>query len=387
MHDLRCLDPVEKLSTRLDVKGLDELLDVFLPVPPRPRPRSPLLDQEDYLRDDQPALDLPRLKPTDPVLEISSISSASGKTQLLYYLTALAVLPSSVEGVGLGGRDSAVIFIDSDGRFDADRLQIVTAGILRQKLADGGISVDAETVLVTSLQHVHVFRPQSSSSLLATLQSLDSYLFDLSRHFSSARPLHAIIIDSASAFFWQDKLRDEVSRIEDIGRPASELERERQQKQSFYLSDLYAELVSELKRLQRRFSCAVIYTSIAWGGRSVGTQQPRPSDPFDLYNPPVPSASRTPSFRTSLPPPWGTFPSLRLVVQRDATRPFPPGMTIHDTERDAAMRHEVVLQGKFSGWVNGWGRDEWPSRIVDGVERANGGMFAFYVKTNGVYCD
>lgn len=62
-------------------------------------------------------------------------------------------------------------------------------------------------------------------------------------------------------------------------------------------------------------------------------------------------------------------------------------MTIHDTERDAAMRHEVVLQGKFSGWVNGWGRDEWPSRIVDGVERANGGMFAFYVKTNGVYCD
>ena len=247
--------------------------------------------------------------------------------------------------------------------------------------------IDLESILLASLHHVHIFRPQSSSSLLATLQSLDIYLLDTTRHHSSTRPLNAIIIDSASAFIWQDRLRDEVSRIEEIGRSPAEVQSEREQKQSFYISDLYGELIKELKRLQRVFSCSVIYTTILWSGKGNNLQHPQsyhPSGPFDLYNPPVVS-NKTPAIRSSLPAPWGSFPALRLVVQRDAVRPFPPGMTVREALREASMRQEIVAQGKFSTWVNGWGREEWSRRMEDGVERLNGGMFAFYSRKDGVY--
>ncbi|QMW44307.1 hypothetical protein G4B11_007727 [Aspergillus flavus] len=215
---------------------------------------------------------------------------------------------------------------------------------------------------------------------------MDKYLFDLTRHFSSARPLHTIIIDSASAFFWQDKLHDEVARTEDIGRPYEEIESERRKKKSFYLFDMYADLVAELKRLQRLFSCAVVYTTIAWSGRSMPGQisASGPAGPFPLFDPSDVPFSRTSSFRSSLPGPWGVFPTLRLVVQRDVVRPFPPAMTVHEAQREAPVRQEVVLKGRFVGWVNGWGREDWPRRVVEGLDEMDGGMFGFYVGTDGV---
>lgn len=406
LHDLRDLcavgseDIVSK--DRLGVKELDHLLDVFMPVPaaqhPSRQPQSSSLpqaeddllfsgDEEDIVIGHQ-ARFTPVSRP-NPVVEISSSSSAAGKSQLLYYLTAITILPLTYEGARVDGKESAVVFIDADGRFDADRLRTVARGILHRRLRDQPETIEPahlEAILLTSLQHVHVLRPQSSSSLLATFHSLDTYLFDLSRHVSSNRRLHAIIIDSASAFFWQDRLRDEVARIEDIGRPLAGIEREREQKQSFYISDLYAELVKELKRLQRRFSCAIIFTTTSLTGKTSSshhTQSYQTSGPFDLYNPPAPP-TKTPALRPFLPAPWGTFPTLRLVVQRDAVRPFPPNITVHNAERDAANRHEVVKQGKFSGWVNGWGQEEWPSRVVDGIDGLNGGMFVFYARSEGV---
>lgn len=344
----------------------------------------------------------------DPVLEISGTSSAAGKSQLLYYLAALAVLPSVFAGTSLGGHESAVVFIDTDGRFEADRLRTIARGIVHDRVHESAghdadnaegqpPTPDLESMLVSSLQHVHVFRPQSSSALLATLHYLDTYLCDLPRHFSSSRPLHSIFIDSAGAFFWQDKLHDEVARTEDIGRPLAEIESERAQKQSFYLADLYADLVTELKSLQRLFSCSVIYTTTAWSGRSMtggagaghSAEQYgyRPSGPFELYNPLEERSSwpRGPAFRATLPPPWGLFPDLRLVVQRDRVRGFPASMTAGDAQGEqAVMRREVVMQGRFLVWVNGWGREDWPSRVREGLERRNGGVFGFCVQRDGV---
>lgn len=439
LHDLNCLYESSNSTPRerLGIQALDDLLGVFVPSPttvpgaraqyqpPEPTIRTDLDKQEQeqeqvsheepiqsqlghdsntYYREKfHPPV---RIKSTDPVVEISSTSSGAGKTQTLYYLAAVAILPSEFNGAKLNGRESAVVFIDSDGRFDAERLLTVARGIVHKKLksqheravspsasATEGVleysQEDLDALLVASLQHVHVFRPQSSVALLSTLQSLDTYLLDLARHFSSSRPLHAIIIDSASAFFWQDKLHDEVARTEDIGRPYDEIECERRKKKSFYLFDMYADLVTELKRLQRRFSCAVVYTTIAWSGRSTPGQlsTPRPSGPFALFDPSDIPASRAPSFRSSLPGPWGVFPTIRLVVQRDMVRPFPPTMTAIEAQRQAPRRQEVVLKGRFVGWVNGWGREDWPQRVVKGLEEKSGGMFGFYVGMDGVYFD
>lgn len=280
----------------------------------------------------------------DPVVEISSTSSAAGKSQLLYYLTVIAVLPAMIDNIQIGGRNAAVVFIDTDGRFDADRLLAVARGIIQQRLKQQMVEQpDIETTLLTSLQHIHVFRPTSSASLLATIHSLESYLFDISRHISTKRSLHAILIDSATSFFWQDKLRDQIARIEEIGRPHAEIEHDRRLKQSFYIADMYAELVRALKKVQSVFGCAVVYTTTAWVGRAASV-----------------SGEELVAFRCSLPPPWGLFPTLRIVVRANG-------------------------QGSFLGCVNGLGREEWPRRVVEGLEGRSRGTFVFGVDRDGVY--
>ncbi|KAJ5793427.1 hypothetical protein N7457_000026 [Penicillium paradoxum] len=317
-----------------------------------------------------------------PIVEISSSLSASGKSQFLYYLTALAILPRQNGDISTGGQEAAVVFIDTDDRFDAERLRTVARGIiLRQRRqfdpnarvqSEGTVDHDLESLLASALQHVHVFRPQSSSALLATVNMLDSYLFDLSRHRSASRPLQMIAIDSATAFLSQDRLRDEVARTKEIGRPRADVDQEREQKQSFHLSDLYNEMATGLKRLQNLFQCAIVYTTTISGNRVPGPDQ---------YDEPQ---LRIPSLRPVLPVPWGTLPTLRLIVHRASVRPFPPSMAAQAALKDAPSRQSVVQQGKISVWVNPWGRDAWSRQIVEAIEATNGGSFSFYVRDSGV---
>ncbi|KAL5333515.1 hypothetical protein BJX70DRAFT_57762 [Aspergillus crustosus] len=402
LHDLRVLHRESSGFTRthFGVEPIDELLGLFWP---SPHILHSLLHVEDNDAGEQvdhtpiatepgsPHAEIPvqtafHSRPY-PVLEVSSMSSAAGKSQILYYMSALAVLPSTFNGIPLNGLNSAVIFVDADGRFDVERLRNIARGIVRSRLqasADysslGGSPDHAiEALLLASLQHVHIFRPQSSLALLATLESFDAYLLDFRRHDSTSRPLQAIFIDSATAFFWQDKLQDEIARTQEIGRPVAELELERQQKKSFYLADIYADLVTALKRLQNVFDCAVVYTTTSSSGRSIE----KPSVPHGSYNP-LDSVLNTPSFRSPMPPPWGLFPTLRLVLQREAVRSFPPGVAIQEAQKDAPMRHEVVMRGEFLGSVNGWGREDWPRGILEGLKRRGGGQFTFNVGSDGV---
>jgi hypothetical protein len=299
-------------------------------------------------------------------------------------LAALAILPSEFNGIPLGGFGSAVVFVDTDGRFDAERLRTVAREIIQSTLqtrgASSSLSHSIEATLLNSLQHVHVFRPQSSLALIATLQSLDTYLLDISRHVSANRPVHAIVIDSATAFFWQDKLQDEIARTEDIGRPAADIERERLKKESFYLADVYADLVAELKRLQHMFDCSVIYTTTSFNGRAI-EKQPDFYGSYNILDTAFPSM---PSFRSPLPPPWGLFPTLRLVVQREAVRPFSPSATVSEVQREAPMRQEIVMRAEFVGSVNGWGRENWPRKLLEELKRRDEGVFGFRVGRDGI---
>ncbi|PLB34779.1 putative Rad51 family DNA repair protein [Aspergillus candidus] len=373
-------------SPRLGADALDNLVGVFTPVGPVPVVERTLPVSQDEQEDVQ--AEVLSKKRYDPVVEISSVSSAAGKSQLLYYLTAMAVLPSTFNGIRLDGCTAAVVYIDTDGRFDAERLRSIARGIVEQKTRQPDYATNPpnhtgmETMLATALQHVHVFRPQSSCSLLATLRTLDTYLLDLPRHHSAPRPLHAIFLDSASAFFWPDRLRDEIARIEDIGRPYAEIERERRLQLSFHIADLYAALVAELRRLQRRFGCTVVYTTTVHTTGRPSASIPA-SGPFDLYNP-VEERSRSrvhaPSLRPLLPG-WGAFPTLRLVVGREAVRAFPSGTTVHGARRVADARQDAVRRGQFRARVNAWGEEEWPQRLVEQIQQKGG--FPFTI-TEGV---
>ena len=313
LHDLRGLAGDEQKG-HLGFKSLDDALDVFMC---------------EWKK--------------EPVVEIASTASAAGKSQLLYYLAAIAVLPEPY-----GGRSAAVVYIDADGRFDANRLRTVAMSIAQTTSpaetapapAPAPAPAAAADTVKDSLQHVHVLQPASSGSLLATLKTIEAYLLDTQRHVSSTRPLHAILLDSATAFLWQDKLRDQIARIEEIGLPASQIEQDRREHRSFVLGTLYAELVSELRRLQGVFGCAVVYTATVRtrgveGGGAVG-------------------------FRSSLPSPWGLFPTLRVVVR-------------------------AVGRGRFEAGVNTWAREDWSRRVVEGLQRINrGGAFLFQAGVDGL---
>ncbi|PYH48627.1 uncharacterized protein BP01DRAFT_371554 [Aspergillus saccharolyticus JOP 1030-1] len=398
---------LDTLKTRLGVDKLDDLHDIFTASAPSGQNveaarEDPQLRPEHDIEDEIPSGHIDAVADslagvrgpgqtshTNPVLEISSTSSAAGKSHLLYYLTALAILPSELYGIQLEGRGSTVVFMDTDGRFDAERLRGVLRGIVKVRCGAQDLDLldeETEKMIVSCLQHVHVFRPTSSSALLATLQQLDVYLLDLTRHASGPRALSLLILDSANAFYWQDKLQDEVTRVGDIGRLAAEVENDRREKRSFYLFDMYADLVRELKRLQRVFGCAVVFTTTAAPSATASHHSHgfQPSGPFDLYNPSDAPAFRMPSFRSALPAPWGTFPTLRVVVQRDMVRPFSAGLGLLDVEKIAAKRQDIVMRGRFSGWVNMWGREEWPRRWLEGIEALDGGLFFFRIGRDGV---
>ncbi|KAL3453219.1 hypothetical protein BJX65DRAFT_302134 [Aspergillus insuetus] len=395
LHDLRaiCKENLPISRAHFGVAPVDELLGLFMP--PQAGHNQPPIEQEHVSGQGDPTsptaghgppqlVPPPSISRPSPVLEISSTSSAAGKSQVVYHLAALAILPSELNGIPIGGFDSAVVFIDTDGRFDAERLRTVARGVIQSTLLTRGASSplahSIEATLLTSLQHVHVFRPQSSLALLATLQSLDTYLLDIPRHLSANRPVHSIIIDSATAFFWQDKLQDEIARTEDIGRPAADIQRERLEKESFYLADIYADLVAELKRLQHMFDCSVIFTTTSSNGRTI-EKQPEFYGSYNILDTAFPNM---PSFRSPLPPPWGLFPTLRLVVQREAVRPFPPIAIISEAQREAAMRQEIVMRAEFVGSVNGWGRENWPRKLLEELKRRDEGVFGFRVIRNGI---
>ena len=359
------------------MKEIDDLLDVFLG-------RTSTTDFPEQQALVAHETGIFRRRQRLPVVEITSPSSGDGKTQLLYLIAAVALLPSSFEGVPLGGRDTAVVVLDLDGRFDVDRLFDVARGLVEKNLRPGQASEEAAqraqegqgptvsessvaSLITAALQHVHIFRPQSSSASLATLRQLDAYLFDTTKHNSAARRLGAILLDSVSAFYYQDRLRDELARTEEIGMSAADIARARDGKTSFHLSVLYREIGEELRRLQNLFDCAVFYTT--WGINRV-------------------SGTAVPSFRPHLPPPWPTFPCVRIVVSRDSVRPFAPNASIVEMERDAPIRQSVVRQGKFSAWVDRWGEEHWAPSVIAALNRMDGrGGFAFWVRDDGVVRD
>lgn len=159
--------------------------------------------------------------------------SCSGKTHLLYMITAQGVLPRQV-----GGRQGAVVVLDTDERFDVTRLYQIMAhqvkeGLRRPDTYEAGNVNDhaeIETMIQEALRQVHIFQPQSLASLVATAEALPRYLFqtpsstasagasmerdatadEFPRHDSSDRVLHAVLLDSASAFYWEDRLEQDM---------------------------------------------------------------------------------------------------------------------------------------------------------------------------------
>ncbi|KAF3482640.1 uncharacterized protein GIQ15_01964 [Arthroderma uncinatum] len=367
----RCAsDPKGHVPTSpVGIKVIDDMLRIFHR-PPAPRPGVP--DRH-------------------KVLEItgSRYGSGAGKTSLLYYIISIGILPASFNGVQIGGRDGAVVFLDSDNRFNAARLRDIAMNYVREKKRkkDTGSpprekrqredETELRKMVEGCLQHVHVFKPTSSDSLLATLQSMESYLLDTTKHHSAHKRLHSIMIDSTSSFYWQDKRQAFIDSL------PTEVPK-------YIYGDLppLREIVHSargivkcLRELQHRFACPVIYTVT---GRIRGDLwKPKPSG----FGAPIESLYARPkvmSFMHHLPHPWRSYSTVRLVVRRDRVRRF-SAVSVREAMHQARQRQFVVAQGRFSAWIDPWGKEDWPSWISPSIQKLEGGgRFTYFVHSLGV---
>ncbi|KAI5307816.1 hypothetical protein KEM55_007337 [Ascosphaera atra] len=327
-----------------------------------------------------------------PVLEVTSHASGQGKTSLLYYLAARAILPARYNNFEVSGYNAAVVFIDADHRFDAARLREVMLNFVFEQAERMDLTGSLtkfpfrdlnalNAMIYDCLEHVHVFQPTSAAEQVTMLNSLCTYLLKqrmetgaVAQHQSAARSLHSIYIDSASAFYYQDRFERQVSnyyhrddaRFFDLGASAR-----------------------ALWRLRDVFHCAVVYTT--WGLKPTGRDGSlRLTDWVTVFGP-------------YMPPPWRNFAHCRLVVRRRPVKRFPEELrmdllTLHDQQpledeqrRDlevhAATRHDAVQLGMFDATV------DWGYRIDGGGETINGPMdrrdysFGFRVTTFGVNID
>ncbi|KAK4627314.1 hypothetical protein CLAFUW4_04423 [Fulvia fulva] len=322
-----------RLLAEVEEIGLDELLNDLRLRDDGPISRFDLPPLDSILATiDQARASNGKTAPTtSPIVELMSLRPDVGTSNILYHLTALAVLPRN-----LGGRQSCVVIIGADNTFSIPRLaqQIKT-------LAFTNRSSDATTNTIndaihTSLKHIHIFHPQSLPSAIATLNFLQSYLFNATRHSSFDRPVAFIALDSASSFYWQAR-----SDADDAALLANTSETSQRTPQG------YPHLTAALKNASRILHAPIIYTT-----RYTGSGPPKSNNSntgFEL-------GPR--SFRPNLPQPWGTLPILRLVVRRMEVRKLPVGITVEQAQREDEARRKVVEKGKFEVFVNEWGVDE-----------------------------
>jgi DNA-repair protein XRCC2 len=300
-----------------------------------------------------------KLPPTLPVLELMSLVPGGGKTHLLYYLTAIAVLPKPH-----GGRQSSVVIIDTDGWFSVPRLAEQMKSLLSQHAAHTSDAPPSspstrDEILHSALRHVHIFHPHSLESTTATLRSLPTYLFNPTAHHSFDRAIAFIALDSASAFYWQFR-----ADAEDAALPSDTSISPTKSKAYAHPSQAYANLAAALKHASKVLNTPIIYTT-----RHLGLLK----DPAS-YGP----SSR--SFRPPLPAPWPSFSTLRLVVHRAAVRKLPVQMSVEEARREAEARQKVVDDGKFECFVDEFGVEETVLQRL----RVGGAGFDFRIMGDGV---
>ncbi|KAI6821260.1 hypothetical protein KC332_g9339 [Hortaea werneckii] len=297
--------------------------------------------------------------PPQPVIELTSTASGGGKTHVLYYLTAIAVCPRSS-----GGREACAVILDTDGTFSVDRLaQQIRRHLTTDRTTpnpEEHSNTDVDDTVFSCLKHVHLFRPQSLTSTIHTLEDLPSHLFDQTRHHSYDRAVGFIALDSASTFHWQRRSDEEEAALHALSEPHSP-----HQPPSHKTSN-YHHLTTALRNATRTFSCPAVFTSWHLG----------PTPQIQSQGP----ESR--SMRFALPAPLSQLPLLRLIVQRKPVRKFPVGMSVQEALREAEARQRAVEEGRFECLVNEWGMDE---RTVERLSRSEGGMgFGFRIRADGV---
>ncbi|KAF9691004.1 hypothetical protein EKO04_011037 [Ascochyta lentis] len=294
-----------------------------------------------------PELDALITSPSPSVLELVSPPpthhpSGAGKTSLLYLIIAHAILPATFDTIpDLNGHNAAIILFDPLHHFSVPRLASTMLHLLTSKLQTPAATLDESTktslinLTALSLDHVHIFHPQSWASLQTTLATLPEYLFNTTRHKSTNRRIHTLILEDTDAFTWPLRAMHSSSTTNPHPPPSQTL-------------------TTQLLHLSTLLSCNILTTSPSL----------------------VPTA-----FRPALPSSWPSGVQLtRLAVRRIEVVKFAPEMSIEQAEAEKGARWDVVRRGRFECWRVG-GAGLGPRRHGNAGEEQG---FVFCVGREGV---
>ena len=298
------------------------------------------------------------------MIEITGASPCSGKTQILYQIIAITLLPPYDHEIHLRGKGQAVVLLDLSSKFSIAHLKHIMQCHISAKYSASDAPPnenDIGDLLHASLTHLHVLRPHSTPSLLATLSTIPSYLLaQPSPHFSANRSLGLLAINDISAFYHQDRQESEEAAT------SSTTYQSRKPGSNSLLKEHYISLTTALHELQLLFSTPMVVTNL-----SLST--------------PTNQRTNQPSLRPHLPGVWSNFCTLQVVVERDRVTKFGPGMSVEEASGERMQRWEAVCRSGFSGWVNWWGSGGWREEVKEGLRALErGGSFNFWVGEEGV---
>ena len=281
---------------------------------------------------------------------------------MLYHIISMSLLPREYKDLPVNGKGDAVVVLDLSDRFSLLRLSKIMQNYVSSNWSTFSALIsehEVSSLISDSLAHLHIFRPQSTPSLLATLDSIPSYLLaQPSTHFSANRPLGLLAINDLSSFLWQDRLdadnETSLPTTSGIEKANNNL-----------FVNRYRSLVSSLCRVQQLFSCTIVATN--WGLA------------------PVTHVAGHPSLRPHLPSVWNNFCTVKIVVERERVSKFGPGLSAEVAAKEGPQRWEAVGRSRFTGWVNWWDSEGWREEVREGVKGLEkGGSFSFSATDQGI---
>ncbi|THY05209.1 hypothetical protein D6D01_10024 [Aureobasidium pullulans] len=182
----------------------------------------------------------------------------------------------------------------------------------------------AQELTHTALSNIHIFQPPSLRSLISTISTLPSYFLDPSNK-SFDRKL-AIVIDSASAYFWEDKY-SVGERQGNVGK--------------------YPALAAVLKRVSGTLQAPIFFSTENISPVTTIKSTSGRAEPLAL--------------RPSLPPPWSTLPTLRLIISSPPVPGFDKDTDAQTAIRENKNRQRRVTEAGFEVSVNQYGNEGWMS--------------------------
>lgn len=136
------------------------------------------------------------------VVEISG-GPSSGKTLLFTHFIMKTILPKDYRSIYIGGQQAAVVLLNTDHHFQIFKLvTLMEMFLVNCTSSDNKIKLELneiETLIKDSLRNLFIFNCNSSTELSVTIISLENLLLGNTN-------ISLILLDSISAYYWQDSL-------------------------------------------------------------------------------------------------------------------------------------------------------------------------------------